>query len=243
MPNPMHITFLGNSLVEGRYGGSFVEAAAAHLPAYTITNAGVSGSTILNLAARLDSVLDGQPDGVFLVCGGNDAISYSQPDTRRYYEQVQGVPGGIVPPDLFASTYRDVLLRLQMNHVLAWVGLGQAEVNPAVVAAMTHYNALAREAAASLNIPTLDLTAELAPPSVADRPPLSLASINLIGQRMRSGWQDYEAERIRGGYTFTFDGLHLTPTAAQHIGQRVATFLNAQLQVPPSPHEVSVNES
>jgi lysophospholipase L1-like esterase len=224
----MHITFLGNSLVEGRYGGSFVEAAAAHLPAHAITNAGVSGGTILNIATRLDRVLAAQPEGVFLVCGGNDAISYSQPATRPYYEQVQGVPGGIVPPDLFARTYRDVLLRLQMNHVLAWVGLGQAEYNPTVVAAMAQYNALAREAAARLNIPVLDLTAELAPPSVPHRPPLSVATINLIGQRMRSGWQDYEAERVRGGYTFTFDGLHLTPNAAQHVGERVAALLSTQ---------------
>lgn len=225
----MHITFLGNSLVEGRYGGSFVEAAAAHLPAHTITNAGVSGSTILNIAARLEAVLDGQPDGVFLVCGGNDAISYSQPATRRYYEQAQGVPGGSVPPDVFARTYRDVLLRLQMAHVLAWVGLGQAEYNPAVVAAMAEYNALAREAAEALSIPVLDLTAELVPASILERPPLSVATINLIGQRMRSGWQDYEAERVRGGYTFTFDGLHLTPSAAQHVGESVAAFLNAQI--------------
>lgn len=224
----MHITFLGNSLVEGRYGGSFVKAAADHLPSHTITNAGVSGSTILNIAARLEGVLADQPDGVFLVCGGNDAISYSQPATRRYYEQAQGVPGGMVPPDVFARSYRDVLLRLQMAHVLAWVGLGQAEYNPAVVTAMTQYNALAREAAASLNIPVLDLTAELVPASVPDRPPLSVASINLIGQRMRSGWQDYEAERVRGGYTFTFDGLHLTPSAAQSVGERAAAFITGQ---------------
>lgn len=225
----MHITFLGNSLVEGRYGGSFVEAAAARLPGHTITNAGVSGSTILNIAARLDAVLDGQPDGIFLVCGGNDAISYSQPATRRYYEQVQGVPGGMVSPDVFARTYRDVLLRVQMAHVLAWVGLGQAEYNPAVAAAMAQYNALAREAADALNIPVLDLTAELVPVSVPERSPLSITTINLIGQRMRSGWQDYEAERIRGGYSFTFDGLHLTPSAAQRVGERVADFLKAQI--------------
>jgi lysophospholipase L1-like esterase len=225
----MHIIFLGNSLVEGRYGGSFVEAAAAHLPAHTITNLGVSGSTILNLAARLDSVLAAQPDGVFLVCGGNDAISYSQPATRPYYEQVQGIPGGIVPPDVFARAYRDVLFRLQIAHVLAWVGLGQAEYNPAVVTAMAQYNALAREAAETLGIPVLDLTAELAPPSIPDRPPLSLSTINLIGQRMRSGWKDYETERVRGGYTFTFDGLHLTPAAAQHVGERVAAFLSTHI--------------
>src|SRR5690606_22865382 len=139
----------------------------------------------------------------------------SQPATRRYYEQVQKVPGGAVTPEIYIQAYRDLLTTLQAHQVLTWVGLATLEHNPAVVETLAQYNQLAREAAEALNLPVLDLTAHLPPPQpVPERPPLDQATINLIGKRVREGWTEYEAERERGGYTFTFDGLHLTPAAA-----------------------------
>lgn len=221
----MKIAFLGNSLVEGSYGGNFVAEVAALLPAHSIINAGRNGSTILNLLRRLDEVLAQQPDGVFVLCGGNDAISYYQPDARRYYEQAQGVPGGVITPDLYTQSYRDLLTRIQLAHALAWAALPPVEYSPETVAAMQHYNGLARDVARSLNVPTLDLMAAFVPQQIQPRPPLSLRTINLIGQRIASGWADYEAEQRRSGYTFTFDGLHLTPDSAKQMARLVVEFL------------------
>jgi len=221
----MKLTFLGNSLVAGVYGGNFVAGVAARLPEHTIINAGVGGSTIINLLHRLDSVLEQNPDGIFVVCGGNDAISYSQPETRKYYRRVQKIPDGVVTPDMFARHYRDLLTRIQLAHVQAWVGLPPIEYNPEVVAAMKQYNELARETADSLNIPVLDLMAHFAPKHIPQRPPLDQEYINLIGQREKSGWSDYEAEQKRGGYTFSFDGLHLTPEAANRVTELIVEFL------------------
>ena len=79
----MKIVFLGDSLTWGGYGGDFVAEVDRRLPQHTIVNAGVGGNTVINLLNRLDSVLDQEPDGVFVMVGGNDAISYSQPQTRR----------------------------------------------------------------------------------------------------------------------------------------------------------------
>jgi lysophospholipase L1-like esterase len=222
----MKIAFLGNSLVAGSYGGNFVGLVASRLPEHIIINAGQNGNTVLNLLQRLDSLLDEQPDQVIILCGGNDAISYSQPDTRRYYERAMNVPGGVVTPEQFASAFRDLLTRIQLAQAVTRVLLPPLEYNPATVAAVQQYNALMTEACAALNLPTLDLMSALVPATVPDRPPLTQSTINLIGQRLASGWNDYEQERQSGEFTYSFDGLHFTPETAQRVAGWVIDFLD-----------------
>ncbi len=222
----MKIAFLGNSLVEGSYGGNFVALVAARLPQQTVINAGQNGNTILNLLARLDDLLAQEPDVIFVFCGGNDAISSSQPDTRRYYERVMKVPGGVVTPDQFRTHFRDLLTRIQAAQVVTYVGLSPMEHNPTVAEAMRQYNGIAAELCKALNVPTLDLMKALSPTHIPERPPLSQKTINLIGQRVTSGWKDYAAERERGGYSYSFDGLHLTPETAERVAEIVVNFLD-----------------
>lgn len=221
----MKWVFLGDSLTWGGYGGRYLDEVARRLPACTLINAGVGGDTVLNLLERLDAALAVQPDGVFVMIGGNDAIAYSQPATRPYYAQSKGVPDGAMTPQQFARTYRDLLERLALAHVPTWVGLPPIEYNPATVAALRDYNRLAAQAARVLNLPALDLMAAFPSTHVPERPPLNLGTITLIGRRIAAGWQDYETERARGGYTFTFDGLHFTPEAARRAGALVASFI------------------
>jgi lysophospholipase L1-like esterase len=220
------IAFFGNSLVEGSYGGNFVAQVAARLPQHTIINAGQNGNTTLNLLGRLDDLLAQEPEIIFVFCGGNDAISYSQPETRRYYERVMKVPQGTVTPDQFRSYFRELLMRIQLAQVVAYVGLGPMEHNPATAAAMQQYNGIAAEVCRSLNVPTLDLMTALNPAHIPDRSALSQATINLIGERVSSGWKDYSNERERGGYTYSFDGLHLTPETAVQVADMVVKFLD-----------------
>ncbi|MBI5666722.1 MAG: SGNH/GDSL hydrolase family protein [Chloroflexi bacterium] len=222
----MKIIFLGDSLTWGGYGGDFVAEVARLAPQHTIINAGEGGNTIVNLLNRLDGVLNQQPDGVFVMAGGNDAISYSQPATRPYYEQVQEIPGGMVTPDLFARSYRELLTRIQLAHALAWMGLEPLEYSAELAAVMREYNALAADVARSLNVLALDLYAELMPAHLPMRPPLTMATINLIGKRVASGWDDYELERQRGGFTYSFDGTHFTPETAQRVARLVVNFLD-----------------
>ncbi|NWG15447.1 MAG: SGNH/GDSL hydrolase family protein [Chloroflexi bacterium] len=222
----MKLVFLGDSLTWGGYGGNFVAEVARLLPQHAIINAGEGGNTVLNLLERVDSVLETHhPDGVFVMVGGNDAISYSQPATRPYYEQAQKIPGGMVTPDAFTRACRDLLTRIQLAHALVWVGLPPLEYNPETAAAMRRYNALAADVARALNVPALDLMAELAPQTVPPRPPLTLAAINLIGRRVAAGWSDYETERRRENFTYSFDGTHFTPQTARRVAARVVSFL------------------
>ena len=224
----MKIVFLGDSLTWGGYGGSYLDELVRLLPEHSLINAGDGGNTVLNLLRRLDDdVLSHKPDGVFVMVGGNDAISYSQPQTRQYYKQAQKIPEGVVTPDQFAQVYRDLLTRLHTEHVLVWIGLPPAEYNPDVVAAMKQYNDLAAESARALNIPVLDLMAEFAPPDVPERPPLDMAYILTIGSREKSGWNEFDQAKSEGGFTYTFDGLHLMPESAKRLAQSIADFLRA----------------
>jgi lysophospholipase L1-like esterase len=217
---------LGDSLTAGVYGGSYVHALRRLRPEWDILNAGVGGDTVLNLLARLDEdVLAEGPDGVFVMIGGNDAISLSQPKTRSYYKFSKDVPDGVVTPDQFAAAYRTLLERLHLAHILAWVGLPPVEANPVVAAAVREYNALAIEVARAYDAPVLDLMAAFAPENVPERPELDIGTINTIGTRIEAGWRDFEAAQAEGGYAFTFDGLHLMPEAAERMGALVAAFI------------------
>lgn len=222
----MRLVCLGDSLTAGAYGGSYVEVLRRLRPDLSVLNAGVGGDTVLNLLARLDEdVLMQGPDGVFIMIGGNDAISCSQPKTRAYYKQVKDVPEGVVTPEIFARAYRDLLERLHLARVLAWVGLPPVEANPAVMETVREYNALAADVARAFYAPVLDLMAVFAPAAVPERPDLDIATINTIGARMQASWHDYEAARVADSYTFTFDGLHLMPEAAEQMGALVAGFI------------------
>lgn len=223
----MRLIFFGDSLTTGEYGGAFVPEVARLLPRHEIVNAGEGGNTVVNLLHRLDrDVLARQPDGVFVMVGGNDVISCTMPLTRNYYRRNRGGPDGVVTPALFAQTYRELLTRLQLAQVLTWVGLEPVEYSPEIVDAMRRFNDEAREAASSLSVPALDLMDVLPPLGARPRPELSTASIRLIGQRLHARWSDYELERAREGFTFTFDGFHVTPDAARRMARAIVEFLD-----------------
>lgn len=227
----MKIVFLGDSLTWGGYGGNFVAELQNRLTEHDIINAGEGGNTVINLLRRIDDVLALHPDGVFIMVGGNDAISNLYPDTRPYYRKAQELPDGIVTPEQFAQAYRELLTRIQTAHVLAWVGLPPIEYSPELAETLTQYNQLADDTARSLNIPVIDLMAAFAPAQIPERPPLTLKNINRIGEHVQSGWSDYEHSRQAGQFTFTFDGLHLTPDSASQIAAMIADFLRPYITI------------
>lgn len=220
----MKLIFLGDSLTEGAYGGDYVAHIRTLRPHDTCINAGVGGDTVVNIAQRLDEVIAQKPDRLFLMVGANDAISYSQPETRAYYK-TKNIPEGFVSPQTYAQSYRDVLMRLQTAHIPTWIGLTPVEYNPLLVQTMRHYNGLAEEIAKPINIPTLDLMPHFTPASIPERPPLGLTTITLIGKRFETGWSAYDEAQVEGGYAYTFDGIHLTEKSALQFGVLIHHFL------------------
>lgn len=226
----MRIVFLGDSLTWGGYGGDFVAWVGELLPEYEIINAGVGGDTVVNLLWRLDSVLEAHaPDAVFVMVGGNDATSYAMPKTRGYYRKAKQLEEGLVAPEEFEATYRELLLQLQVNLVQAFVGLAPTEYSAELVKTKQAYNAQARQVAESLNIPVLDLDTPYTPENPIERPEVDIAFIQRIGNRASSGWNDYESERAKWGYTYTFDGMHILPATAESFAQRIVAFLREEL--------------
>lgn len=229
----MRIIFFGDSLTWGGYGGNFVDLVAERLPEHDIINAGQGGNTVVNLLRRVEEdVIAKAPDAVFVMIGGNDSISYSQPETRPYYKKSMGIPdGGAVTPAMFVETYRELLTKLQLNHIHTLMGLAPAEYNKSVVKAKEEYNALAADIARSMNVPILNLEPHFNPKTqdMVDRPPINLKFIDTIGRRSASGWDDYEAERKRNGYTYSFDGLHFTPESVGEIADLIVPFLRENL--------------
>jgi lysophospholipase L1-like esterase len=223
----MKIVLFGDSLTWGGYGGSYARELEALRPQHTWINAGVGGNTVINLLRRVDTdVIAHQPDGVFIMVGGNDAISYCQPKTRSYFRQRHGIPDGVVTPEQFASAYHELLTRLQLAQIVTWIGLPAAEYSPTVVDTLKDYNRRTAEIARSMGIETLDLLEALNPPTIPDRPELDLNYIFTIGRREDAGWDDFEGERQRGGYRYSFDGLHFTPEAARHVAELIAAFID-----------------
>lgn len=221
----MRYVFFGDSLTWGGYGGNYVDEIARLCPQHEIINAGTGGDTVVNLLERVDDVIEMEPDGVFVMVGGNDSTSYTQPATRIYYKQVKNIPDGIVTPELFTESYRELLHRLQIAFIHTWVGLPPKEYNPVTVNAMIEYNDIVREITHRLNIDTLDLMPIFKPAVIPDRPDINMKFINLIGRRASEGWNNYAAEQQRGGYTYTFDGLHFTPETAQKVAKLIVEFM------------------
>jgi lysophospholipase L1-like esterase len=227
----MKLVFLGDSLTWGQFGGDWVAGVARAMPEHDVVNAGVGGDTVVNLLARLESVLEAHaPSAMFVMVGGNDAVSYGMPDTRLYYKSAKQVkPDGVVSPERYEASYRELLTTLQLRHVQTFVGLAPTEYNAKLISLRQQYNAIAQETARRLNIPTLDLASAFVPERIVERADVSLAFIQEIGKRLQEGWQDYEAERQRWGYTFTFDGMHLLPATAERFAELVVAFLREQM--------------
>lgn len=226
----MKIAFLGDSLTWGGYGGNYLDALAKRLPEHTLINAGEGGNTVVNLLRRWErDILPHEPDAVFVMVGGNDAVSYYNPATRSYYAKVHKIDDGVVSPETFESTYRELLTQLRLAHLITWVGLEPTEYSSEAVTAMREYNQRAAAAARAFNIPVIDLLeALIQPEALRSRPPITMDFILTIGQREKRGWNDYETVRLRDGYTYTFDGMHLTPAGADRVADRLAEFIRQQ---------------
>lgn len=225
----MKIVCFGDSLTRVSYGGSYYQTLVELMPEHEFVNAGEGGNTVINLLRRVDDdVLSHHPDAVFVLIGGNDSISYSQPKTRSYYTRAQNIPDGVVTPEQFESAYRDLLTQLHLAHVVVWIGLEPCEYNPETVASLRDYNERARNVARALNVPVLDLMEHFPPGDVPDRPPLGVEYILTIGAREKRGWDDYEAAQQAGGFSFTFDGIHFTPESARRAAELIAAFIRNQ---------------
>lgn len=212
----MKIVFLGDSLTQGTHGANYVNKVAAALGGHHFINEGVNGDTSLNLYRRLEKdVLAHQPDGVLIMIGINDALSYSEPGIRPYFRYIKRIRGGQITPISFRENMRAILTRLLFEQIRVWVVLPPVEYRPQTVTALKAMNASAAGLCAELNVPTLDLLRVMTPGAVPERPPIRLFPDMLLN---RLG--------AKKDFTYSFDGLHLTETGAQQMAGAISEFLH-----------------
>jgi lysophospholipase L1-like esterase len=223
----MKLVFLGDSLTQGTQGVGYVDKLAALMRGHTFINQGINGDTSLNLYRRVgEAVIAEKPDGCLVMIGINDAASHAEPVSRPYYRLVKHIPQGHISPIAFRENQRAVLMKLQHAGIRTWVALPPVEYRPALVNTLREMNDLHRDLCAELNIPTIDLMAALTPATVPERHPMRLAQYR-IGLRVALGFKGYEALQQAGGYSYSFDGIHLTDAAAIRIAALLADFLRA----------------
>lgn len=221
----MKIVFFGDSLTQGTFGVSYVDRVAAAMPGHHFINAGVNGDTSLNLYRRVDQdVLAHQPDGVFIMVGVNDAVSFSERASCPYYRFVKRVPGGMISPVAFRENMRALLGRLVVTQFRVWVALPPLEYRPEEIAMLRKMNAYAQQVCEELSVPVLDVLSHLVPASVPARPPINhwayLRKLRVMLYR-----RHYDDLRDRGGFAYSFDGMHLTEQGAQAVADLVVKFL------------------
>ncbi len=226
----MKIVFFGDSLTQGTLGVNYVDKVAALLRGHHFLNEGVNGDTSLNLYRRVEQdVIAHKPDGVLIMVGINDAISHSEPGSRLYYRLVKRIAGGQISPLAFRENMRSVLTRLALEPGRIWVVLPPLEYSPAAVRTLRQMNHMTREICTELHIPILDLMAKMTPPEIPQRLPLNFANElqqNLI--RVLTPNKPYERWREAGGYSYSFDGVHLAEGGAQTAAQEITRFLREQ---------------
>lgn len=226
----MKIVFFGDSLTQGVYGVNYVNKVAEALRGHHFINEGVSGDTSLNLYRRLErSVIAHQPDGVFIMIGVNDALSFSEPTTRYFFRLIKRIRGGQISPMSFRENLRAVLMALTYHRIRVWVALPPVEYRPQTVEALRRMNDYARAVCDELHVPTLNLMEKLAPAVVPDRSPVQFFHYTLgTWLRLRFGYGgSYDRLQAADGFSYSFDGVHLTESGAQRIADEIVHFLRS----------------
>lgn len=224
----MKIIFFGDSLTQGTFGASYVDKVAAAMRGHQFINQGVNGDTSLNLYRRVErEVIAARPDGVFIMVGINDAVSSVEPKSRPYFRFIKRLPHGQISPIAFRENMRALLGRLIAAQIKIWVALPPIEYSLEQVKTLRQMNAYTGEICQGFNLPTLDLMAALTPQDIPARPAVGMMHYrkNLL---IRLGLdKNLEQYRIAGGYTYTFDGIHLTDNGAQQVADLIVPFLRA----------------
>jgi|GEM_PF-1422866 len=223
----MKIIFFGDSLTHGTLGASYVDKVAAVMRGHHFINQGVNGDTSLNLLRRVaQDVIADKPDGVFVMIGVNDAISSVDTAGRPYYRFAKRVPGGKMSAIAFRENMRALLGKLVAAQIKTWIALPPIEYNPAQVKALRQMNTYTAEICREMTISVLNLMAVMTPPDIPDRTPYGLSTyVNNLRQIIFKVGD--ERLRAADGFTYSFDGLHLTEAGAEQMADLIVPFLRA----------------
>jgi lysophospholipase L1-like esterase len=231
MASKERIVFFGDSLTEGSYGVTYVDAIRKQEGAdrFEIINAGKAGNTSWNLLARIDrDVLDRAPDWVVLQIGGNDFLTVYSPLhglIRRLGRRQKKCP---ISPEIFLENYRKILHKLGRRpamRVLCVVTptLGE-HPSPSVGKLFSSYMDVVRDAARDRGLTLVDFHSpfwEILQKEGGYRE-LSLLRCMYSKVMIRLFRGDPEQVAARQGLKLTFDTMHPNRKGAQILARTLA---------------------
>ena len=243
----MRVLFLGDSLTEGVDGVSYLRrledkiAADSRLRGLELINRGCGGDTVQNLARRVRrDVVPAEPDLIIVLIGVNDctmwlaAKSFPLPATvrtRRYFRLEKQLPRAIAP-ERFRDGLR-VLIHALRAHTAARIVLATPPTlgehpQSRQRTALSRYAREVRQVAFELDCDVIDLfatfTRELRKHSSGQR----TSFVEKLRARAAGGHDPDTLARLRG-YTFTYDGVHLTTRGADLISDVIYDLLAATM--------------
>jgi lysophospholipase L1-like esterase len=240
----MRIVFLGDSLTEGRDGAAYLELLRAHtaedgaLRGMELVNAGVGGDTVLNLLRRVPAdVVPLAPAWVVVLIGVNDAttalVRHQLPTvrtylTRRYFRRTKQIRGAVTP-----ARYTDGL-RLLVETLRERTSARIALCTPTTIGeslgarswrVLDQYAAAVRLVADERGCALIDTHAAFAE-ALATLPPRALATRLLGPLRARAcPSEDFKAIARARGFSYTYDGVHLTAAGATLVAETLSARL------------------
>lgn len=234
-PTARLVVCLGDSITRGQVSSDYV-ARLQSRPRATGTrfvNAGVNGDLAYNVAARLDGIVEQDPDIVTLLVGTNDVnAQYDDAWTARYRKD-QRLP---VPPtrEWYAEQLAVVLDRLRDGTrarlaVLEIPPLGE-DLSSRMNGLVEEYNNTLRAVASPRGLPVLPLHERLVALVPTDRPAPpyvgSTRTVMLAAARHLLLRQSWAAISRRNGLSVLTDHIHLNDRAADVVADLIEEFLD-----------------
>ncbi|WP_400190410.1 SGNH/GDSL hydrolase family protein [Hymenobacter sp. B81] len=238
----MKILFIGDSLIRGTVGVSFVRQLARRHPHWQIENAGVNGEPLLSIARRLHQRLRAGAayDAVVFEAGANDLLLPTFPARgfwwRQAWQQLRRQGYQPLPDEVdFARHYRETVASLRRHSsaqvVLLTLGcLGEQLATP-LNGQRNRYNDIIRRTGAELNCAVADAGAAF-DQELAQLPP---GRDYLMNSFFNTAWADRvqcffgraDALSRQRGLHLTIDGGHLNSRGAALFATAVEAHLLA----------------
>ena len=228
------MVFVGDSITRGVASSDWIQTVARRYGDRPIdfVNAGVNGDLAFNVVARLDEVVECQPDAVTLLVGTNDVQATYSEKMERMFQRQKGLRN---PPTL--AGYRSAVAEiLDIVHrrtparvaVIELPMIGE-ELGSGMNEKVDAYNDALRALAEERGDDVLPIRAGLERLLTPGRtPPLYSADISLIVKSslahriLRRSWNDIS----RGnGLEVLTDQVHLNDRGGAVIAEAVSTFV------------------
>jgi len=238
----IRIVFFGDSLTHGAASDNFIKRIRDEFnqPHMTMVNAGINGDLAFNLVQRLPSIVELEPDFVFILVGTNDVRGSEDPRAGREYVRTKKLP--CAPSFESFSKHYIALIEQLMEQTGARIimstlpPMSEHRKDP-IHAFMAPFNEVITKLATSKKLPLVDLYSELLDASkniYLENPPRYSAN-HCLWLILKTAFKHHALKLgtdtisdQHGMYMLT-DFLHLNERAGKRVAEHFADQLRPHL--------------